>query len=291
MVEVPSTHFHVDKHVNLFYHICVLFSEYFPDEYALGILNNQTYRQKYGHLRTRPLHREFERLQQYSFYTWDFIGKSLSDSESLELAKRRLETTSDVIIDTWLKILMKCMASYNSIWLETERKLAGYELKLEKEWKRISKPIMTKMSTLTKSPWKIKAINVYLVDCVWGAQSWVNDIVLPPIPIPDPNLDIAKKTLTHEIAHIKMPDNLLKAKLRNYDVDLGIVHTIVDLIAYFSVKDHLKDPDRRGMKPNPNYYTEVQRLYPFFEHYSRNPEQYETFDELLEHAATAVKTE
>lgn len=287
MVEVPSTHFYVDKHVNLFYHVCVLFSEYFPDEIALGILNNQRYRQKYGHLRARSLHREFERLQQYSFYVWDFIGKSLPDLESLGLAKRRLETTSDVIIDTWLKILAECMTSYNSIWLETEKKLAGYRLKLEREWNLISKPVMTKMSTITKFPWEIEAINVYLVDCVWGAASWVDDIVLPPVP----DLDVAKKLLTHEIAHIQMPNNLLKAKLRNYSVDVGIAHTIVDLIAYFSVRNYLKDPERRGMKPNPNYYTEVQRLYPIIEYYSENPEKYKTFDELLEHAATAVKTE
>lgn len=287
MVKVPSTHFHVDKHVNLFYHVCVLFSEYFPDEYALGILNNQRYRQRHGHLRTRSLHGEFERLQQYSFYTWDFIGKSLLDSENLELAKRKLETTSDVIIDTWLKILAECMTSYNGIWLETEKKLAGHKLKLEKEWNRIYAPILTKMSNITKLPWRIEAINVYLVDCAWGAQSWVDDIVLPPIP----DLDVAKKLLTHEIAHIQMPNNLLKAKLRNYGVGLGIAHTIVDLIAYLSVRDHLKDPERLGMKPNPNYYTEVQRLYPIFEYYSMNPEKYETFDALLEHAATAVKTE
>ncbi|MFQ5758270.1 MAG: hypothetical protein ACE5IF_01175, partial [Candidatus Bathyarchaeia archaeon] len=289
MVKVPTTHFHVDKHVNLFYHVCVLFSEYFPDEYALGILNNQRYRQRHGHLRTWSLHREFERLQQYSFYTWDFIGKSLSDSESLELVKERLETTSDVIIDTWLKILAECLPSYNSIWLETEEKLVGYRRKFEKQWNRIYTSILTKMSNMTKFPWRIEAINVYLVDCVWGAQSWVDDIVLPLIPIPDPDLDVAKKLLTHEIAHIQMPNNLLKAKLRSYGVDLGIAHTIVDLVAYFSVRDHFKDPERHGMKPNPNYYIEAQRLYPIFEYYSMNPEKYETFDELLEHAAAAVK--
>lgn len=271
----------------MFYHVCVLFSEYFPDEYALGILNNQRYRQKHGHFRTRSLHREFERLQQYSFYTWDFIGKSLLNSENLELAKRGLETTSNVIIDTWLKILAECTTSYNSIWLETEKKLAEYGRKLENEWNSIYAPILKKMSNITKFPWKIEAINVYLVDCVWGAQSWVDDIVLPPIP----DLDVAKKLLTHEIAHIQMPNNLLKAKLRNCGVDLGIAHTIVDLVAYFSVRDHLKDPERLGMKPNPNYYTEVQRLYPIFEYYSTNPEKYETFDELLEHAARAIKTE
>ncbi len=277
MLKVPSVRFFANKHVNLFYHVCVLFFEYFPDEYSLGILNNSAYRKQHEHLKTQSLHQKFQHLQHHSFYTWDFVGKSLFEANAMALTQEILEGTSQNLTDTWLEILSETLMPYENIWAQTEVKLKEYRSKFEAEWTPIYKSILTKMSNVAKLPWKTKVINIHLVDCVHGAQSWIRDVVLPPFPI----IDIEKKLLSHEIAHILVPDYFLKTKLQVLGLDYAISHTIVDLIAYFGVKEHLTDPERRGIKPNPNYYTQVPKLYPIFEDCYKNPDRYQNFDEIL----------
>jgi len=275
--EVPNTRFSVNKYVNLFYHVCVLFFEYFPDEYSLGILNNSTYRQQHEHLKTQSLHQKFQYLQQHSFYTWDFIGKPLFEAPTMASTREILKGTSQNLIDVWLEILSEASMSYKDIWAQTEVKLKEYMSKFEAEWNPICKSILTIMANLAKLSWTTKAINVHLVDCVYGAQSWISDVVAPPFPV----VDIEKKLLAHEIAHTLLPDYLLKTKLQSLGLDGDISHTIVDLIAYFGVKEYVADPERRGIKPNPNYYAKVTKLYPIFEDCYKNPERHQSFDEVL----------
>jgi len=277
LIKVPSIRFFVNKHVNLFYHVCILFFKYFPDEYSLGILNNSTYRKQHEHLKTQSLHQKFQHLQQYSFYTWDYVGKSLFKANSLGSTSEILKGTSQKLTDIWLQILSEAAPSYEDIWVQTEAKLKEYRSKFEAEWHHIHEPVLTKMSNIAKLPWKIESINVHLVDCVNGAQSWIGDVVLPPFPI----IDIEKKLLSHEIAHILVPEYFLKTKLRKFGLDYAISHTIVDLIAYFSVKEHLTNQERRGIKPNPNYYMNVPELYPVFEDCCKHPDRYQNFDEIL----------
>jgi len=267
----------VNKHVNLFYHVCVLFFEYFPDEYSLGILNNSTYRKQYKHLKTQSLHQKFQHLQQYSFYTWDFVGKALFKADTKDSTREILEGTSQNLADVWVEILSEALPSYEDIWAQTEAKLEEYRSKLEAEWNPICESVLTEMSNIAKLPWKTKAIDVHLVDCVYGAQSWTQDVVLPPFPIPD----IEKKLLAHEIAHILVPNHLLKTKLQSLGLDYAISHTIVDLVAYFGIKEHVTDPERRGIKPNPNYYAQVPKLHPIFEDCYKNPDRYQNFDDVL----------
>jgi hypothetical protein len=102
-------------------------------------------------------------------------------------------------------------------------------------------------------------------------------VVLPPFP----DMDVEKKLFSHELVHILVPDYFLKTKLRSYGLSYNIAHTIVDLIAYFGVKDHVTEPERRGIKPNPSYYAEVNKLYPIFESCYKNPDQHQNFDEVL----------
>jgi hypothetical protein len=99
---------------------------------------------------------------------------------------------------------------------------------------------------------------------------------------PFPNLDVEKKLLSHEIAHILTPDYFLKTKLQKFNLDCSIAHTIVDLIAYFGVKEHVTDPERRGIKPNPDYYAGASELYPVFANFYQNPDRYREFDDILE---------
>jgi hypothetical protein len=277
MTEVPSVRFFVNKYVNLFYHVCVLFSEYFPDEYSLGILNNSAYRQRHAHLRTQVLHQKFQELWRYSYYSWDFIGKSLLKANAITFVKDILEKESRDQAEIWLEILTEALTPYESIWAQTEQKLEEYKSTFETEWSPIRESILTSMSRLVKLPWKIESINVHLVDCVYGAQSWVRDVVTPIFPV----VDIEKKLLAHEIAHILVPDYLLKTKLKALGLDLAISHTIVDLVAYFGVKEHVTDSERKGIKPNPNYYAHVPELYPIFEDCLRNPDLCGDLDDIL----------
>jgi len=277
MVNVPKLRFFVSKQVNLFYHINVLFSEYFSDEYSLGILNNSAYREQYANLKTLSLHQKFQNLWRHSFYSWDFVGKSLFEATSTTETRKILGKVSQEQMGIWAEILSEALPSYEDIWSQIRPKLEDYRSRFEAEWNLVNNSVLTEMSNLAKVPWKTNVINVHLVDCVYGAQGWAEDVVVPPFP----DLDVEKKLLSHEIAHILVPDYLLKAKLQSLDLDCTIAHTIIDLIAYFGVKKHVADPERRGMKPNPNYYAKVSKLYPIFENCQKNPDGYQSFDEIL----------
>jgi len=278
MFKVPDIKFFVSKNVNLFYHICVLFSEYFPDELSLGILNNSSYRELYGYLKTESLHGKFQQLQLYSYYTWDFVGKSLFKANSTFSVRENLHKVSRKIADIWLKILEEALPPYEDIWAETREKLEKYKVASETEWHPIYESVLNIMSNMAKLQWRIDSINVHLVDCVHGAAAFIEDIVLPPFP----DMDVEKKLLTHELAHTLMPEYFLKTKLQNLGLDPVISHTIVDLIAYFGIKEYLTDPERLGMKPNPKYYVHVHKLYPIFEECYENPEKHRNFEEILE---------
>jgi len=277
MLEVPNIRFFVNKNVNLFYHTCVLFSEYFPDEYSFGILNNSAYKQQHQGFKTEGLHRRFQHLLRYSFYTWDYVGKSLFQVHNTTSIKETLEETSSKLADIWAEILSEAMTQYDSTWTQIEAKLEEYKAKFEIEWNLVSESVLVKMANIARLPWKAKFVKAHLVDCVYGAESWVEDIVLPPFPI----FDIEKKLFAHELAHILVPEYFLRTKLETLGLDHSISHTIVDLIAYFGVKDHVEDSERKGIKPNPNYYVQVPRLYPIFENCNKNPNQYQSFDDIL----------
>jgi hypothetical protein len=267
----------VNKYVNLFYHVCVLFSEYFPDEYSLGLLNNSAYMERYAHLKTDGLCQKFQDLWRYSYYAWDFIGKSLYNADTIASIREILKRVSQKQMDIWMDIFLEALPPYESIWRHVKGKLQEYCKKFEAEWKPIHKPILTKMSNITKVSWETDDIKVHFVDCVHGASSWIEDVVLPPFP----DMDVEKKLFSHELVHILVPDYFLKTKLRSYGLSYNIAHTIVDLIAYFGVKDHVTEPERRGIKPNPSYYAEVNKLYPIFESCYKNPDQHQNFDEVL----------
>jgi len=277
LIKVSSVRFFANKYVNLFYHVCVLFSEYFSDEYSLGILNNSTYRQLHRLLKTQGLHRKFQELGQYSYYSWDFVGKSLFEAKVMTSVGKILEKESQDQAEIWLRILSEALPSYEILWAQTEAKLEEYRSRFEAEWNPVGESILTKMANMAKLPWEVESINVHLVDCVYGAQSWARDVVAPPFP----DVDVEKKLLAHELAHILVPDYLLRTKLKSLSLDAAISHTIIDLIAYFGVKKHVTDPERKGIKPNPDYYAEVPKLYPIFENCAENNDQYQNFDEIL----------
>jgi hypothetical protein len=184
---------------------------------------------------------------------------------------------SENLANTWTEIYSEAMTSYEDIWAQTEPKLREYAQEFQNQWTPTHESILSQMATITKRNWKQKHITVHFVDCVNGASAWTEDVVLPPFP----DIDVEKKLFAHELAHILVPDYFLKPRLQNLSLESDIAHTIVDLIAYFSIKEHITDPERRGIKPNPNYYAQVDKLYPIFENCFRHPEKYQDLDEIL----------
>ena len=262
----------------MFYHLCVLFSEYFPDEISLGILNNSAYRQEHAHMKTEELHRLFQGLQEYSFYTWDFMGLPLFQADEEAAAGKILANTSQKITQLWLEIYREALNPYEDIWAQTEPKLKAFSHEFEHQWVPVQESILTQMSSVAKLPWKTDCVNVHFVDCIFGGSAWTKDVALPPFP----NMDVEKKLLAHELAHTLAPDYFLKTRLKKLGLDWDIAHTVVDLIAYFGVKEHVVEPEKRGIKPNPDYYAHVAELYPIFEECYNHPEKYQRLDRILE---------
>jgi len=278
LVKIPRIRFSISKYVNMFYHLCVLFSEYFPDEISLGLLNNPSYQQKYGHLKTGKLHLLFQSLQEHSFYTWDFMGLPLFETDDIQHANRILMNTSLKVSQLWSDIYQEALNSYEDIWTRTMPKLKAFASEFEPHWIPVQESILTKMADLAKSSWKTECVNVHFVDCIRGASAWISNVALAPFP----NMDVEKKLLAHELAHTLVPDYSLKTKLRNLGLDGTLAHTITDLIAYFSIKEHVLEPEKRGIKPNPSYYKHVEELCQVFEECYKHPEKYRTLDQVLE---------
>ena len=74
-----------------------------------------------------------------------------------------------------------------------------------------------------------------------------------------------------------------------------MTHTVVDMIAYFSVKDSIAKPmqpniERKGVVPNKNYYPKVEELYPIFEEYSKNPSEHDDLGSLVKKIVLRLKT-
>jgi len=272
----PRIVFSVNKYVNLFYHLCVLFLEYFPDE-IIGFLNNSTYIQEHKKLRTERLHELFQALQKHSYYTWDFMGLPLSQVDDIGSVKNTLLDTSQKVTQTWHEIYQEALSSYDDIWAQTEPKLKKYASEFKAQWDPISELVLTTMSSMTRRFWNEECINVNFVDCVRGGSAWIKDVVL----VPYPDMDVEKKLFAHELAHTLIPEYCLREKLQEAGLDWSIAHTVVDLIAYFSVKEHVSEPNRRGIRPNSSYYVRVEELYPVFEECFMHPESYEDFGGIL----------
>ena len=277
LVKVPRIRFFINKYVNMFYHLCVLFSEYFPDEISLGILNNSAYRQEHEDLKTEKLHQLFQSLQEYSFYTWDFMGLPLFQTDKAVPASEILIKTSQKITQLWTEIYQEALNPYETIWALTEPGLKTSISEFEPQWIPVQQSILTRMSSIAKLPWKKEYVKVHFVDCIRGGSAWIRDVALPPFP----NMDVEKKLLAHELAHTLAPDYFLKTRLQRFGLDWAIAHTVVDLIAYFSVKEHVVEPEKRGIKPNPSYYAHVEELYPVFEECYNHPEEYQSLDQVL----------
>jgi len=123
------------------------------------------------------------------------------------------------------------------------------------------------------------------VDCLWGGFSWVDTIAFTPFP----DTEVQKKFLAHELSELITPSSIVESRLTESGLDGGIVHTVVDMIAYYSVKDSISNLDRKGIRPNPSYYPAVEILYPLFEKYSRDPSAYDDFRAFVNDMVSKLK--
>jgi hypothetical protein len=207
------------------------------------------------------------------------MGLPLSQVTDPGSVKNILLDTSQKVTQTWYEIYQEALGAYEHIWARTEPKLGKFMAEFKAQWDPISEPVLTNMSNMAKRSWNVECLNVNFVDCVCGGSAWIKDVVL----VPYPDIDVEKKLLAHELAHTLIPEYYLRQELRKAHLDWSISHTVIDMIAYFSVKDHVSESDRRGIKPNPNYYAHVEELSSVFEECYTHPESYGDVEGMLKH--------
>ena len=285
----PQVEFRVSRVVNEFCHISVMYSELMPVELATGMLANKAYQARNAHLRRDEVRLELQR-----------VGPFASESEwygfLTGLMKRGpsggLEALSDSSkpAELFRKICRGGVVGFEEIWKEVRPRLEEYMEKFQSEWVPISDQVLSRLSILAKSPWTVDRIRIHFVDCLYGGFGWNHCIGFAAFP----DQQVQKKFLAHELSELIIPRRIVGDALRRASLNSEIAHTIVDMLAYFSVRGFLErpvfpNPEKKGIKPNPNYYPAVAELYPFFERYAADPSIYKDFKEVVQDLIPSLK--
>ena len=193
--------------------------------------------------------------------------------------------------DLFLNILSQRSNGWAQIWDLTRPKLEEYKQKFESGWNPISDLVLSRLSQLAKTEWMADEIRVHFVDCLNGGFAWNDSIAFATLP----DVEVQKKFLAHELSELITPSRLVEQELGRAGLDQGMTHTVVDMIAYFSVKDSIAKPmqpniERKGVVPNKNYYPKVEELYPIFEEYSKNPSEHDDLGSLVKKIVLRLKT-
>src|SRR3989442_7980617 len=159
----PQVEFGVSRVVNEFCHISVLYSELMPVELATGMLGNKAYQARNAHLRRDEVRLELQR-----------VGPFASESEwyvfVTGLMKRGpsggLEALSDSskLAELFRKIRQGGVAGFEEIWKEARPRLEEYKEKFQSEWFPISDQVLSRLSTLAKTPVALDTIRVHFID-------------------------------------------------------------------------------------------------------------------------------
>ncbi len=279
---IPRVEFGVSKVVNEFCHISVLYNELMPVELATGILKNKAYQTRNAHLRRDEVRLELQKVGPFSSESeWYIFATGLmrrSRSGGLE----SLSGTGR-LAGIFQKIRLDSMHGFEEIWKETRPRLEEYREKFESEWSSISDRVLSRLSLLAKTPWSLDRIRVHFIDCLYGGFGWADSVGLATLP----DLEVQRKFLAHELSELITPRRIVAEGLRNANLDPGIAHTVVDMLAFFCVRDFLSkpvfpNPWKKGLKPNPSYYPAVGELFPMFEYYADNPSIYGDFRALVQ---------
>ncbi len=286
---VPKVEFDVSKTLNEFCHLSVLYSDLMPTELATGILKNISYQELHQDLRrddmrlaiqkTRPFPSESE---WYKFATGlmrrDGSGGFWSLSSNSEFVK------------LFQDLRQRRATDFDEIWKETRPRLTEYMYNFISYWSPISDKVLLKLQHLAKAHWQTGKIQVHYIECLYGGFAWNNCIGLTSFP----DMNVQKKLLTHELSELITPQRMIVEELRKAGLDLGIEHTVVDMLAYFSIRDFLNElepsgGERKGLRPNPDYYPATKVLFPIFEKYAEDPWAYPDFLALVQEMISVVQ--
>jgi len=285
----PQVQFGVSRVVNEFCHISVLYTELMPIELATGMLQNKAYQARNAHLRRDEVRLELQKVGTFASESdWYRFATGLmktAPSGGLEALSGKSKFT-----ELFRKIRQGGVAGFEHIWKEARPRLEEYKEKFQSEWSPIGDQVLSRLSTLAKTPWALDRIPVHFIDCLYGGFGWNDCIGFAAFP----DLQVQKKFLAHELSELITPRHIVGDVLRRADLNSEIAHTIVDMLAYFSVRDFLAkpvypNPERKAIKPNPNYYPAAEELYPAFESYAENPSIYADFEDLVQDMITKLK--
>ncbi len=284
----PKITFGTSRLMNEFCHISVLYADQLPDELALGMLGNKSYQEQNAHLREDKVLQGFRQAEQISPSSWYSLARALMRAGKLGEVRPNWKAGGQATF--LLGILFDGVAGYNEIWEKTQSRLQEYKEKFAAVWDRMSDSVLSNLSVLSKREWAIDEVLVHFVDCLWGGFAWVDSIAFAAFP----DIEVQKKFLAHELSELITPRAIVEPRLTEAGLDSEIAHTVVDMIAYFSVKDYIAkpvfpNPERKGIRPNPNYYPAVEVLYPLFEQYSQDTSAYKNFGALVKDMILKVK--
>jgi hypothetical protein len=294
----PKVEFDVSRIINEFCHLSVLYSDLLPPELATGILHNKDYQERNWKLRDDAVRLQFQKtgafssaVEWYEFAAGLLKRASYGGFESLSDGSRFAELFKD--------LRQRRATGFDEIWKEARPRLIEYQYDFSSQWSPISDRVLLRLHELARSHWQTDKICVQYIDCLYGGFAWNDCIGITAFP----DMNIQKKLLAHELSEIITPQRVLREELQKAGLDLGITHTVIDMLAYFSVRDFLArtdppDHEKKGLRPNPRYYPAADVLFPVFERYAENPRIYPDFSDFVQEmilvfqptSRTSVKT-
>ena len=274
----PKVEFETSRAVNEFCHFSVLYSDLMPVELANGILGNKEYKERNSRLEQEDVRLALQKTPPFrSESEWYRFVSGLMKEE----ASQGFRSLS---IPDAFKDLYKHQGAigFEEIWKEERPRLETYQHMFMAQWSPISDRVLSRLSELTRNPWRADKIHVHFIDSLYGGFGWDDCIGFAAFP----DLEVQKKFLAHELSELITPQRIVVEALRRVDLNPEIAHTVVDMIAYFSVKDFITKPpspgpERKGIKPNPRYYPAVDELIPFFEHHAADPSAHPDFSSIV----------
>lgn len=279
---VPRIEFDVSRVLNEFCHLSVLYSDLMPSELANGILRNREYQDQHRQFRYDDVRLKLQETGPFSSATeWYKFAAGLMKRSAFG-GFVSLSTHSK-FVDLFQDLRQRHATGFDKIWKETWPRLESFRAKFELQWTPISQQVLSRLSDLARTQWYTERIHVQYVDCLYGGFAWNDCIAVTSTP----DLDIQKKLLTHELSELITPQEVIAKALLRATLDPGITHTVVDMLAYFSVQEFLNMYDsagreKKGLRPNPRYYPEADVLLPILELYAANPLIYSNFREVAE---------
>jgi hypothetical protein len=221
---------------------------------------------------------QFSRLVPLGWGDWDFVGLSLLGGDSgVGSIERRLRGRSNLLTDVWSAILAESWKGYGGLWPEVQDHLSRYRFRLETDWDSIGIVTLERLRRISRADWNPEHVDVYLVDCLYGAASYMNTILIAPVA----DMEIEKKLLCHELSESAFAGSSLLARLERNGIDPSVAHTIVDTAAYFALRPWLKPEYVDRLKPKASYYPKAESVYMAFERCEGLSGGYPELDELL----------